>query len=391
MTQLQTFLASPAGLWIVILLLVLALVFLALWLRARSGGGGDDLKQQLRAAQNEARLLKGDAIQAKRDHDAEVAKLTKELENLRAVAGGRMPPELEEWRSRAEAAEKRLATEIPALVAKHKAEMTAAGVASLDSTMVAPSTKATTERMERLERELAEARQQLQQLGERHRNELAALTERMQAEKAAALTALATRHNTEMDALRRQAGIEGPAPRRTYSEVDLAASGATPDAASLPFLEIIAGGTDGLRYYLPYGTATLGREEANTVVINDEKRSISRHHADIVFNGVDFILKDNNAKNGTFLNQQPVSSSYLHFGDVVGLGDELQLRFSSAAAEASATNPAAAVAAYEAMLKVAPNCRLALHGLAHLLAEDPARQHEARAIEARLAALPGSS
>lgn len=387
MNELQTFLAGPAGPWLLIGLAVLALAFLALWLRARSGGGDGETKKQLRAAQNEVRLLKGDAIQAKRDHAAEVEKLTKELETLRAVAGGRVPPELEMWKNRAETAEKRLSTEIPALIEKHKAELAAAGVPSMDSTMIAPSTHATRDRMERLERELAEAQRQIQQIGERHRGEMAALTERLQAEKAAALTTQAARHGAEMEALHRQLGGEGAAPRPVMPAAALP-EGTDLDPSTLPYLEVVSGGTEGLRYYLPYGAASLGRDETSTVVINDEQRSISRHHADVLFDGVDFILKDNNAKNGTFLNQTPVTTVRLQFGDVVGLGDQIQLRFDSAASEAASTNPAAAVAAYEAMLKVAPNCRLALQGLAALLDEDPARRSEANAVNARLQELP---
>ena len=54
----------------------------ALWLRARARPGDPELREQLRAARNEIKLLKGDLIHARRTHAAELQKLNKELETL---------------------------------------------------------------------------------------------------------------------------------------------------------------------------------------------------------------------------------------------------------------------------------------------------------------------
>ena len=94
-----------------------AVVFV-LWLLARRGGGkaaGADLRR----VGNELKVARGDLVQARHDHATEITKLGRELENLRAVAAGKMPPELEEWRRRAEAAETRLASERATLEAQY--------------------------------------------------------------------------------------------------------------------------------------------------------------------------------------------------------------------------------------------------------------------------------
>ena len=186
--------------WPVIVASLLALLFLGLWLRSRSGGGAAEQAKQLKAAQNEVRLLRGDAIQARREHTAEVEKLTKELETLRAVAGGKVPPELERWKERALEAEKRLEGELE----RHRAELdkvlAAVGTGgSVDQTMISPG--GARERVDKLEQELAAARQQLEAATTQYQTELAALTERLNAEKASALTAQARRHAAELEAL----------------------------------------------------------------------------------------------------------------------------------------------------------------------------------------------
>jgi hypothetical protein len=73
--------------WPVLVASLLALLFLALWLRARARPDEPELREQLRAARNELKLLKGDLIHAKRAHAAEVQKLSKELETLRGGRG----------------------------------------------------------------------------------------------------------------------------------------------------------------------------------------------------------------------------------------------------------------------------------------------------------------
>jgi ElaB/YqjD/DUF883 family membrane-anchored ribosome-binding protein len=353
---------------------VLAIVFLVLWLRARSGGGGD-AGQQLKAAQNQVALLKGDAIQAKREHQAEVEKLTKELENLRAVAGGRVPPELEMWKAKAEELEKKLDSEL----GRHRAElervMTAlsAGGGSADATTVSPG--GAKDRLTRLEEELAEARKELEAAKAQYEADLTEVTERLNSEKAAALQAQARRHASEIQAL------GGKAPAAETVGAEGADPEGVPDSARFPFLLGTAGAAKGVRHYLPYDIATLGRADTNTVVL--QEGMASRIHAEVRFDGKEFSLTDRNSTNGTMLNEELTQSARLGFGDEIGVG-ETRLRFTCEAAERAKHDPAAAEKAYEAMIRLAPNCRPALEGLATLLQRDPGRADEVRAIRSRL-------
>jgi FHA domain len=369
------------ALWIAIAALVLALVFLGLWLRARSGGGDSETKKQLRAAQNQVQLLKGDAIQANRDHAAEIGKLNKELETLRAVAGGKVPPELEQWKRRAQEAE----TKVEAERERHRAEVEKviaafdAGGGSADATQILSG--GARDRVETLEKELSEAREQLENALRKYDADLAALTERLNSEKAAALTAQARRHAQEMEAAR--AGRPAPAlsPDATLAEATLPGDSSVPDSARFPFLSGLEGAGQGLRFHLPYDMATIGRSDTNTVVL--QEGMASRIHAEIRFDGRDFKLADRNSTNGTLLNGELVSAADLNFGDVIGIG-ETRLRFTCEAAEAAATDPASAEVAYEAMIRLAPTCRPALKGLQELLERHPERSDEVQAIRARL-------
>ena len=72
------------------------------------------------------------------------------------------------------------------------------------------------------------------------------------------------------------------------------------------------------RYPLIGLRATLGRGTDNDIVISDP--GTSRHHAEVVFNGDDWSVRDNNSTNGTFLNGEPVTQHILSNGDVVELG-----------------------------------------------------------------------
>ncbi len=48
---------------------------------------------------------------------------------------------------------------------------------------------------------------------------------------------------------------------------------------------------------------------------------VSRHHCELLFNGSQWTILDNNSKNGTFVNGQRITGPQpLHSGDVVGVG-----------------------------------------------------------------------
>ena len=58
--------------------------------------------------------------------------------------------------------------------------------------------------------------------------------------------------------------------------------------------------------YFEATDVSLGRGTDNDIVISDP--GTSRHHAEVVFNGDDWSVRDNNSTNGTFLNGEPVTS-----------------------------------------------------------------------------------
>ena len=356
MDRLTSLLAGTNGVIAVVVLAVLALLFFVLWLLGR-GGGGKGGADELRRVTNELKVARGDLMQAKHDHTAELTKLNRELDNLRAVAGGKMPPELDEWRRRAEAAEARLVAERAELEAQFQKRMEilekAVGSGSFDQTVIAPNISAMHERTTALEQELAGARTQLAEAEGRFQAELKAQFDKLSAEKAAALNALAERLRAKLP--------EGQSVADVAAAALAASAGEAPDSVRFPYLEVVEGGEVGTRYYLPYGQSTLGREASCTIAL-DEPRA-SRLHAEIAFDGAEFVLKDHKSRNGTFLNDKPVETAPLQFGDVIGIGD-LKLAFDCAANVAAATDAAAAAAAWRAMAASAPGYRAAAEALA---------------------------
>ncbi|MBI3821300.1 MAG: FHA domain-containing protein [Planctomycetes bacterium] len=68
---------------------------------------------------------------------------------------------------------------------------------------------------------------------------------------------------------------------------------------------------------------TIGREEGNTLRLNDER--VSRFHAKVQLDGDDFILTDLESTNGTRVNGTAVQIRRLRIGDRVGVGRSLLL------------------------------------------------------------------
>ncbi len=388
-TEANALVSEVNAVWLAIAAIaaaLLTLVFLGLWLRARARGGDAELRKQLKTARNEIALLRGDTIQAKRERTAEVEALTKELETLRIVAGGRIPPELEQWKQRAIEAEQRLESDRE----RHRAEIekviAAVGSAgSGDKTMFAPiASGGARERMERLEQDLAEARQALEAATKKYETELTALAERLNAEKEAALAAQASQHAAELEALqsRRPAVADDPPADVVRLAADL------PDSTRFAFLQGVVGADQGTRFYLPYDVATIGRSDSNTVVL--QETMASRAHAEVQFDGVDFTVKDRNSTNGTLLNDELLTSSRLAFGDLIGIG-ETRLKFTCEAIEAAASDPSFAEAAFRAMLGLAPRCRSAMRGLIGLLEQNGQHEEETEVLAARLQELDGGT
>ncbi|MDX2099601.1 MAG: adenylate/guanylate cyclase domain-containing protein [Leptolyngbyaceae cyanobacterium bins.59] len=73
-------------------------------------------------------------------------------------------------------------------------------------------------------------------------------------------------------------------------------------------------------YQLLEGTNTIGREFDNTIVLEQESRDLSRHHAEIVVTNDRAVIVDRNSRNGTFVNHHKISHQALKDGDVIHLG-----------------------------------------------------------------------
>ena len=64
----------------------------------------------------------------------------------------------------------------------------------------------------------------------------------------------------------------------------------------------------------------LGRDENNTIVVNDAE--LSRRHCHFIFTDGGFEIEDMGSTNGTFVNEKRTSGRYrLNLGDIIRLGD----------------------------------------------------------------------
>jgi pSer/pThr/pTyr-binding forkhead associated (FHA) protein len=81
---------------------------------------------------------------------------------------------------------------------------------------------------------------------------------------------------------------------------------------------------------------TIGRRKDNDIVIDN--LAVSGHHAKLDSVGEEFVLVDLQSKNGSFVNEQMVSSHWLKNGDVISIGKHL-LTFDAGDAEEAARGP----------------------------------------------------
>ena len=90
-------------------------------------------------------------------------------------------------------------------------------------------------------------------------------------------------------------------------------------------LMIMGGRVTGQQVPLTLQTTTLGRRRGNSIVLRDAK--VSRRHAEIRRQDGNFVLQDLNSRNGTFVNDQRISTAVaLQPGDEIRVGDTV-LRF----------------------------------------------------------------
>lgn len=86
------------------------------------------------------------------------------------------------------------------------------------------------------------------------------------------------------------------------------------------------------------GSVTLGRLDDNTIVIDN--LAVSGYHARIDKTGDDFILTDLQSTNGTFVNDQKVTSHKLTHGDNVVIGKHVILFVATEKGKADGADPA---------------------------------------------------
>ncbi|MEX2186303.1 MAG: FHA domain-containing protein [Pirellulales bacterium] len=83
-------------------------------------------------------------------------------------------------------------------------------------------------------------------------------------------------------------------------------------------LRVIDGADRGREYADLPTPITIGREEGNTIQLNDER--ISRYHVKIQEDQAKLILTDLDSTNGTKVNGEDVQLRILRFGDVISVG-----------------------------------------------------------------------
>ena len=82
---------------------------------------------------------------------------------------------------------------------------------------------------------------------------------------------------------------------------------------------------------------TIGRRDDNKIVI--ENLAVSGHHAKIDSVGDGFVLTDLQSKNGSFVNEQMITSHWLKDGDVISIGKHsLVYQLSKGETQAEAPN-----------------------------------------------------
>src|SRR5579859_2816474 len=94
-------------------------------------------------------------------------------------------------------------------------------------------------------------------------------------------------------------------------------------------LVVLSEGMTGQSYELKVDKTTIGRVDDNTFPITQP--SVSSHHCEIFLRGNDVVVKDLNSTNGTFINNQQVTTeAVLKPGQILRLG-QIEMRLETAA------------------------------------------------------------
>ena len=78
-------------------------------------------------------------------------------------------------------------------------------------------------------------------------------------------------------------------------------------------------GANTFTYQIDKPKTLIGREPDNDLILSDDK--VSRHHAEIIFNGSSFEIIDKRSTNKVIVNGQFVERAALKSGDIIGLGE----------------------------------------------------------------------
>jgi hypothetical protein len=360
MEEVFRLIAGYENLLLPVALGALALLFFILWITKGSGDGSSkDLQARLRKAENDARLVRGDIVHA-----------NKELERYKSLAKGEVPAETEALRRKLADTESGLQARLQTLADEHAQKVTAlqTEIGRLKSelfgrTQIAPSTQALRDNLKELTDQLTAARRELAEVAERQATELRSVQARARASLAAALTMASAR-------------LEPAA--RNLSIDALTDPNAPEDVVRFPFLTEVEGVNPGARHFIPLATAMVGRARDCVVRLGDPM--VSRQHVQLQFDGRDLrAVRMPGARNELIVNDQPMETASLQFGDVITLGST-KLRLD-----------AEGVDALRALVSIAPAFLAALRALSTALAQDPAMADEARTVRLALERLTATA
>jgi pSer/pThr/pTyr-binding forkhead associated (FHA) protein len=103
-------------------------------------------------------------------------------------------------------------------------------------------------------------------------------------------------------------------------------------------LVILTQGLNGRAHELNVDRTTIGRVDDNTFQIAET--SVSSHHCEVLLRGNEVVIKDLNSTNGTFINDQPVTTEgVLKPGQTLRLGT-VELKLDTGAAGSAPANAA---------------------------------------------------
>jgi hypothetical protein len=93
---------------------------------------------------------------------------------------------------------------------------------------------------------------------------------------------------------------------------------APPDSASRAFLLVHTDGAPRVRFDLGGAVISIGRASDNDVIVDDPE--VSRHHCQLKLQHGAYSLADLGSRNGSWINDQPVSEVALGPGDLIRIG-----------------------------------------------------------------------